>query len=295
MTDPVTGAAPTAYRGRFAPSPTGPLHMGSLHTALASFLDARHHLGSWQLRIDDIDPPRAVTGSVERILAGLKAHGLFWDGEVVYQSQSTNAFERALTQLEQSGRLFRCRCTRADLKNTGSCGQMCVTQQHPDDAPHSLRISVDRSLLTDFDDSFMGPQAITVEALPEDFIVKRRDGLFAYQLAAAVNDAQPNFTHIVRGEDLLDSTHRQRWLHSILGLSSPQYAHVALLYGADGNKLSKQNGAPEVNLGQTADNLRHCLMRLQQATPPASAHDPQAILEHAVANWAPPLPLSQHP
>jgi glutamyl-Q tRNA(Asp) synthetase len=156
-------------------------------------------------------------------------------------------------------------------------------------------VSVDRSLLTDFDDSFLGPQTITVETLPEDFIVKRRDGLFAYQLAAAVNDAQPNFTHIVRGEDLLDSTHRQRWLHAILGLSSPQYAHVALLHGTDGNKLSKQNGAPEVNLSQTADNLRQCLMLLRQAPPPASARNPQAILEYATTNWAPPLHLIQHP
>ena len=291
MTAPVSEAVPPTYRGRFAPSPTGPLHMGSLYTALASFLDARHHLGSWQLRIDDIDPPRAVIGSVERILAGLEAHGLLWDGEVVYQSQSADAFERAIKQLGQSGRLFRCRCTRADLKKTGSCGQVCVTQQHTDDAPHSLRVSVDRSLLTDFDDSFLGPQTITVETLPEDFIVKRRDGLFAYQLAAAVNDAQPNFTHIVRGEDLLDSTHRQRWLHAILGLSSPQYAHVALLHGTDGHKLSKQNGAPEVNLSQTANNLRQCLKLLQQAPPPASAQNPQAILDYATANWAPPLHL----
>ena len=268
--------------------------MGSLYTALASFLDARHHLGCWQLRLDDIDPPRAVAGSVERILAGLKAHGLLWDGEVVYQSQSTDAFEHALTQLEQSGRLFRCRCTRADLKKTGSCSQRCVSQQHADDAPHSLRVSVERSLLTDFEDRFLGPQGITVEALPQDFIVKRRDGLFAYQLAAAVDDAQPNFTHIVRGRDLLDSAHRQRYLHSALGLTSPQYAHVALLCDADGNKLSKQNGAPEVNLGRAADNLRQCLIQLRQAPPPASARTPDAILEHAITNWAPPLHLTQY-
>jgi len=156
-------------------------------------------------------------------------------------------------------------------------------------------VSVDRSLLTDFDDSFLGPQTITVEALPEDFIVKRRDGLFAYQLAAAVDDAQPNFTHIVRGEDLLDSTHRQRWLHAILGLSSPQYAHVALLHGTDGHKLSKQNGAPEVILGQAADNLRQCLIQLRQTPPPASARNPDAILEHAISNWAPPLHRTQYP
>ncbi len=269
--------------------------MGSLYTALASFLDARHHLGSWQLRIDDIDPPRAVAGSVERILASLRAHGLLWDGEVVYQSQSADAFERALAQLGQSGRLFRCRCTRADLEKTGTCGQVCVSQQHADTAPHSLRVSVDRSLLADLEDSFLGPQGITVEALPQDFIVKRRDGLFAYQLAAAVDDAQPNFTHIVRGKDLLDSTRRQRWLQSVLGLCSPHYAHVALLHGADGSKLSKQNGAPEVKLGQTADNLRHCLRQLHQAPPPASARNPQDILEHAIANWAPPRHSIQHP
>ena len=269
--------------------------MGSLYTALASFLDARHHLGAWQLRIDDIDPPRAVAGSVERILVGLKAHGLLWDDEVVYQSQSTDAFEHALTQLGQSGRLFRCRCTRADLKTTGSCGQACVNQQHADDVPHSLRVSVDRSLLTDSEDRFLGPQGITAEALPRDFIVRRRDGLFAYQLAAAVDDAQPNFTHIVRGRDLLDSTHRQRYLHSVLGLTSPQYAHVGLLCGADGNKLSKQNGAPEVILGQAADNLRQCLIQLRQTPPPASARNPDAILEHAISNWAPPLHRTQYP
>jgi glutamyl-Q tRNA(Asp) synthetase len=268
--------------------------MGSLYTALASFLDARHHLGSWQVRIDDIDPPRAVAGSIERILAGLQAHGLLWDGEVVYQSKSADAFERALAQLWQLGRLFRCRCTRADLMRTGTCGQACASQQHADDAPHSLRVSVDRSLVTDFEDTFLGPQDITVEALPQDFIVKRRDGLFAYQLAAAIDDAQPHFTHIVRGKDLLDSTHRQRWLHCVLGLSSPVYGHVPLLYDTDGNKLSKQNGAPEVNLHHAADNLRHCLMQLHQAPPPRSARNPQAIIEHAIANWAPPQRTAQY-
>ena len=267
--------------------------MGSLYTALASFLDARHHRGSWQLRIDDIDPPRAVAGSVERILAALRAHGLLWDGQVIYQSQSADAFERALAQLWQSGTLFRCRCTRADLKKTGTCGQACVSKQHPDDAAHSVRVSVDRSLLPDFEDTFLGPQVVTVEALPEDFIVKRRDGLFAYQLAAAIDDALPHFNHIVRGKDLLDSTHRQRWLQAALGLNSPHYAHVTLLYGADGHKLSKQNGASEVNLDQAASNLRQCLEQLHQAPPPASARNVQEILEHAIAQWSPPVPSAQ--
>ena len=277
------------YRGRFAPSPTGPLHAGSLVAALASFLDAHHHGGSWALRIDDLDPPRQVDGSIELIIAALQAHGLEWDGPVTYQSQESDRYEHALSQLDQSGWLFRCRCTRATLSAQGTCGQDCANRELAADDLHSLRVRFDTANNHEFDDRFLGPQLLNSKAVPHDFIVKRRDGLYAYQLAAAVGDAQPQFNSIVRGADLLDSTHRQRWLQHVLGLEPPHYAHVAVVFDERGNKLSKQTGAAALEVALAEQNLRSALSHLNQALPPASAHTAEDILEHAIENWSFPL------
>ena len=274
------------YRGRFAPSPTGPLHAGSLVAALASFLDARHKGGSWALRIDDLDPPRHVDGSIELIIATLQAHGLEWDGPVTYQSLESDRYERALSQLDQSGWLFRCRCTRATLSTQGTCGQDCASRELTADDPHSLRVRFDTEHLHEFDDRFLGPQLLDGAAIPNDFIVKRRDGLYAYQLAAAVGDAQPQFNSIVRGADLLDSTHRQRWLQRELGLEPPHYAHVPVVTDVRGNKLSKQTGAAALEIAFAEQNLRSALSHLNQAPPPESARSVADILEHAIERWS---------
>ena len=274
------------YRGRFAPSPTGPLHAGSLVAALASFLDARHQGGSWALRIDDLDPPRQVDGSIELITAALQAHGLEWDGPMTYQSLESDRYEHALSQLEQSGWLFRCRCTRATLSAQGACGQGCADRELAADEPHSLRVRFDGEHPHEFDDRFLGPQVLDSEAIPCDFIVKRRDGLYAYQLAAAVGDAQPQFNTIVRGADLLESTYRQRWLQHVLGLEPPHYAHVPVVSDGRGNKLSKQTGAAALNMAFAEQNLRGALSHLDQAPPPESVRSASDILEHAIEHWS---------
>ena len=274
-----------AYRGRFAPSPTGPLHAGSLVAALASFLDARHHNGQWQLRIDDIDPPRAVAGSIGAITVALLAHGLKWDVPVLYQSRSSQHYDSALDMLMSSGWLFRCLCTRATLDADGCCGQRCQDHNIGLETPHSLRVKVVPDRLEGFSDRFLGEQPAPTETALKDFIVKRRDGLYAYQLAAAIDDAKPQFTHVVRGADLLESTHRQRWLQQLLGLEPPSYAHVAILVDQAGNKLSMQTGAPPLDNSQAEKNLRQCLQHLAQPAPPSSARRVSEILDHAAEHW----------
>lgn len=283
--NPVVEEDVQPYRGRFAPSPTGPLHAGSLTSALASFLDARSLKGIWRLRIDDIDPPRAAKGSVEAIRSALISHGLIWDEPVLYQSWASECYERALRQLSEKGWLFRCICTRTHLTARGTCGQACADQNISSDLPHSLRVKVDRRRLTGFEDRFLGMQTAARADVSEDFIVKRRDGLYAYQLAAAVDDAQPHFTHIVRGADLLTSTHRQRWLQDLLALVSPSYGHVPLVFDRQGHKLSKQTEAPALNVHAPEDNLRASLNHLDQVTPPTTARTVAEILEHAIAHW----------
>ena len=286
MSTVATANDPTPYRGRFAPSPTGPLHAGSLVAALASFLDARHCSGAWQLRVDDIDPPRAVAGSVEAITGALSAHGLFWDGPLVFQSASDTRYERALQRLTNMGCLFRCRCTRATLSDRGSCGQNCEDREISSGEPHSLRVKTHPEQMHGFEDRFLGIQSVFADTIPKDFIVKRRDGLYAYQLAAAIDDAQPHFTHIVRGADLLDSTYRQRWLQQLLKLEAPAYGHVPVVLDEAGNKLSKQTGAAALDSRQPEDNLRAGLRHLGQVAPPRSARRVAEILSHAVEYWA---------
>ena len=253
--------------------------------ALASFLDARRNRGVWHLRIDDIDPPREAPGSVESISAALSYHGLHWDGPIVFQSQHAPDYERAIQQLDDAGWLFRCLCTRSHLTTHGECGQNCRAKSVDQQASHSLRVRVLASELSGFNDGILGFQPVSDSKIPADFIVRRRDGLYAYQLAAAVDDALPHHTHVVRGADLLESTHRQRWLHHILGLTSPRYAHVPVIRDDEGNKLSKQTGAKAISTDRPVDTLRRCLAHLSQPPPPPSAVTPEEVLEHATGCW----------
>ena len=298
------------YCGRFAPSPTGPLHKGSMVAALASYLDAKHHGGRWLLRIDDIDPPRSVAGSVEQIIDCLLQHGLTPDDKVDYQSQHSDRYNKALQSLANSGVLFACQCTRATLHPDGYCQADCASQPfddvhlHPHDHPKandadssnpqpsgsqlpaaSLRVSVDAGVTLEFEDLVKGPQHIALGATLPNFIIRRRDGLYAYQLAAAIDDAMPGISHVIRGSDLLTSTFRQRYLQSLLQLDPPTYAHLPVLCHTDGSKLSKQTGAPPVDNNQVATNVRNTLSVLGQEPPPDHLTTDD-LLPWAIKHWA---------
>ncbi|EED35538.1 glutamyl-Q tRNA(Asp) synthetase [Luminiphilus syltensis NOR5-1B] len=274
------------YVGRFAPSPTGPLHAGSLVAALASYLDARHYAGRWLLRIDDIDPPRSSPGADELIPQALRAHGLDWDGHILRQSESSDLYDRALTQLINADLAFYCTCTRRRLGPSGCCMADCANQNHSTD-DSSLRVRVPPDTLIEFHDRFMGLQRYPLgEHLP-NFIIRRRDGLYAYQLAAAVDDGDGLITDVVRGADLLPSTPRQIYLQRLLGLATPRYAHVPVVCGSDGEKLSKQTGAQPLEAANARHNLLAALAFLAQEQPPEIGQSMAEMVDWSVTHWDP--------
>ena len=274
-----------AYRGRFAPSPTGPLHLGSLIAALASYLDAKSQQGRWLVRMEDLDPPREEPGAAEKILRSLKAHGLHWDESVLWQSQRHAAYAETLMQLQAGGHLFACRCTRAAMGPGGHCGGQCRVQPPAGEAATATRIQVPKDTVIRFSDSIQGEQQEALGRDLPDFVLRRKDGLFAYQLAVVVDDAFQGITHVLRGSDLLDSTARQLFLQSTLGLPRPQYAHIPVITHADGNKLSKQNMAPALEDQRAPHNLRQALDFLGQPCPAPSLTSPGEILAAAVQAW----------
>ncbi|MFP4294632.1 MAG: tRNA glutamyl-Q(34) synthetase GluQRS [Halothiobacillaceae bacterium] len=256
------------YRGRFAPTPSGPLHLGSLVAALGSFLDARAHGGAWLLRIEDLDRPRTVPGAIESIQRTLRAHGLDWDEEVVLQAERHPAHALALARLEQAGRLYRCRCRRrmlAGLPRHGAAGPVypgtCRGKDIPDDERHALRFVVGQEPLL-LDDRRLGRSRIAPSSELGDFIVRRSDGLFAYHLATVVDDHDAGVTDIVRGEDLHPATAAQRRLQDALGLRVPRYLHLPLARDAEGRKLSKQNGAEALEDQRVVENLERAAVVL---------------------------------
>ncbi|MEE4361831.1 MAG: tRNA glutamyl-Q(34) synthetase GluQRS [Pseudomonadales bacterium] len=272
--------------GRFAPSPSGPLHLGSLLAAAASWLDARAARGQWLVRIEDLDPPREVAGADRAILDALEGHGLTWDGDVLYQSTRTEAYEAAIARLEGDGRMFRCTCTRRRIRELGGvydgrCRDrgMAVTSRS-----HALRIRVPNGAIS-FTDRLRGHCSQDLAEWAGDFILKRRDGLFAYQLAVVVDDAAQGITDVVRGADLLDSTPRQIFLQRCLGLTTPRYLHLPLLVHADGEKLSKQTGAPGLAPGEAKRNLAQVLGWLGIEAEPTDA--PERQLTQALDQWSP--------
>lgn len=281
------------YRGRFAPSPTGELHMGSLVAAMASYLDARHHGGEWLLRIEDLDPPREVAGSTDSILRTLEAFGFEWDGEIVYQSDRDAAYIEALECLLASGHAFRCGCSRKDIAatsvHTGSEGAIypgtCRKGVPRDRKPRSVRLRVDRHEIC-FEDRLQGRQCQDVAEDIGDFVILRADGYFAYQLAVVIDDAAAGITDVVRGADLLASTPRQILLQELLGLPTPRYLHLPLLLDDQGRKLSKQASSSPVERHAPLPTLFRAatLLRLE---PPSTLAD--GTLEEfwtwAVNNW----------
>jgi len=274
------------YVGRFAPSPTGPLHFGSLVAAVASYCDARAAGGRWLVRMEDIDPPREMPGAAQRILAQLEAYGFEWDGDVLFQSARLDAYAHALDALRAGGHLFWCTCSRADLARGGGVvypGTCRAFTAPRDDAAVRLRVP---SGSVEFADRVFGPQREDVAATVGDFVVLRRDGLFAYQLAVVVDDAYQRVTDVVRGADLLDNTARQIVLQRLLGLPTPRYMHLPLALNADGSKLSKQTFAKDLPVPADSGLLWRALAFLGQDAPPnAPAATCAEILRHGVAHW----------
>jgi glutamyl-Q tRNA(Asp) synthetase len=276
------------YIGRFAPSPTGPLHIGSLLTALASWCDARAKQGKWLLRIEDVDTTRTQYGAVDHIFRSLEHFGLTWDDEVVYQSQRTELYQQALQYLEQQHAIFWCRCSRSQLAQTGQAlyTGTCRHQLHYQPAC-AARLCVAASTYIQFEDRVFGSQYEDISQTVGDFVIYRRDGLFAYQLAVVVDDALQGITHIVRGADLLDNTTRQIYLQQQLGYSSINYAHLPLIVNHLGEKLSKQTGATALDLNaHPSPILWQLLIHLGQQPPndlQFSAKD--QLLIWAIEHW----------
>ncbi len=290
--------SPTAYNGRFAPSPTGLLHAGSLVAALASWLDARAHGGLWRLRIEDVDTPRCVPGAGEEILQQLARCGLEPDGEVLWQSQRGAVYQQALDRLVAQGLAYPCGCSRKDIE----AAQASPTARHkaqvyPGTCRQGLqgkparawRLNVQavraaRGLpdITRWTDRRLGPQAEDVAETVGDFVLRRADGLWAYQLAVVVDDAAQGITDVVRGEDLSDNTARQILLQQALGLPTPRYLHTPLVLGANGEKLSKQNGAAPLDLGDPLTTLHQAAQALGLA---AAGPTPAQALQDWAASW----------
>lgn len=277
-----------ACRGRFAPTPSGPLHLGSLLTAVASWLDARQRGGAWLLRIDDLDRARCPKGMDAVILRQLEAHGLHWDEAPRYQTRHVEEYREALRRLGEARLLYACTCSRAALRQAARPGPegrvypgTCRDAGLPLDRGSVRARLPDRELC--FDDAWQGRQCRQLASDLGDFVARRADGQIAYQLACAVDEQAQRITHVVRGADLLGSTFYQLWTQGELGQRAPAYAHLPVLTDARGRKLSKQNHAPAVDARDAAANLRRCLRLLNQGEV-EGAH-PAEILAVARESW----------
>lgn len=283
------------YRGRFAPSPTGALHAGSLVAALASWLDARAHSGVWLVRIEDVDTPRCVPGADATILHQLATCGLVSDEPVLWQSQRGALYQAALDQLLDQGLAYPCACSRKDIEHALLAQGLQRERHHAAPYPGTcrpesgglvgrvgrawrLRLTPGEASLVRWTDRRLGRQAQAVDAEVGDFVLRRADGLWAYQLAVVVDDAAQGITHVVRGQDLADNTPRQILLQRALGLPTPQYLHTPLVLGANGEKLSKQNGAAPIDLSNPLAALNQAAAALALPTQTGTVAD-------ALAHW----------
>ena len=271
------------YVGRFAPSPTGPLHFGSLVAAVASYLDARSQGGQWLVRMEDVDTPRSVPGADADILRTLEAFGFTWDGPVLYQSGRIEAYREALDQLRGRGVAYPCSCSRKEVAGSIYPGT-CRNTPHDSGKPGAWRVQVD-DVSVSFEDRALGWQQQNLGQEVGDFVVLRSDGLFAYQLAVVVDDAAQGVTDVVRGADLLDSTPRQIWLQGLLGLPRLRYLHVPIATNAAGAKLSKQTLAPALREENAEAELRAALRFLGRNVPAEVGLRPAEILAWAGERW----------
>lgn len=273
------------YIGRFAPSPSGPLHFGSLVAALASFLDARSQNGIWRVRMEDIDPPREQPGAAHQILKSLEVYGLHWDDQVLYQSTRHEAYRHIISDLKDRGFIYPCTCTRKDLHGKGGVYPgICRDKTDNTKSPYSLRVRCPETIIA-FQDLIQGSIEYALSDLG-DFIIQRKDGLFAYQLAVCADDAYQGITHIVRGHDLLNATPWQTYLLSLLNTATPVYAHVPVITLANGDKLSKQNHAPEIPLHQPEQQLIKALQALgQRPDAELEGSSVSEILQWGIKHW----------
>ena len=261
------------YRGRFAPSPTGPLHFGSLVAAVGSYLEAKSRGGEWLVRMEDLDPPREQPGAAARILRTLEACGMHWDGNIIYQSQRSEAYRAALARLEEQGLVYVCACSRreiedSDLRPDGALiyPGTCRNGIAPGKTPRAIRIRVGDSVV-EFEDAVQGTRRQDLATDVGDFVLRRADGLHAYQLAVVVDDDEQGITDVVRGADLLDSTPRQIYLQRRFGLRTPRYLHLPVAVNAAGEKLSKQTRAAPVDARDPVPALARVMEFLGQAPP----------------------------
>jgi glutamyl-Q tRNA(Asp) synthetase len=280
------------YRGRFAPSPTGPLHFGSLVAAVGSYLEAKAHGGEWLVRIEDLDPPRVVAGAADDILRTLAACGMGWDGEVVYQSSRDEAYRAALGELERLGVIYPCACSRKEIADSSISGPgglvypgTCRAGLPAGRSARALRVRVEDRTVA-FCDRLQGAVRQALETEIGDFVVLRADGCWAYQLAVVVDDAAQGVTDVVRGADLLDSTPRQIYLQQVLGLPTPSYLHLPVAANPRGEKLSKQTLAPALDLRRPVPLLTRTLDFLGQRPPADLAEaSPDEFWQWAIAHW----------
>lgn len=283
---------PNQYIGRFAPSPSGPLHLGSLVAALGSWLDTRHHQGAWRVRIEDLDTPRNQPGAESSILRCLEAHGLYWEGPVIRQSDRLAFYEEGLEQLSREGWIFPCACSRREVEEQGGMYPGTCRKGLPAGrTARTLRIHCPHEVIY-FQDAGFGAQQENLAEATGDFILKRADGIFSYQLAVVMDDHDQGVTHVVRGADLLSSTARQIFLGTVLGYPTPHYFHLPLVKGANGQKLSKQNHAPALDLLDPLHNIFSALHVLKNALVGSLQEAPSdtlpELLKWAVSHWQPP-------
>jgi glutamyl-Q tRNA(Asp) synthetase len=280
------------YRGRFAPSPTGALHLGSMFTALASFLQAKSHQGQWMLRLDDVDTLRVAAGASDGIRRTLERHALHWDEAVVRQSRKTESYEAALGQLETAGWLYPCSCSRKELATLarltpermvypGTCRNARISRRRP----HAMRVLAGNAIIH-AEDKLQGPQFWDMGFEVGDFVVLRRDGIISYHLATVIDDWEAGVTEVLRGRDLLESTPRQIHLQSLLGLPRLDYIHVPIIVNRHGIKLSKQNLARAVDELNPSATLFELLLSLNQSpTEDIRGAPPEEILAWASQTW----------
>lgn len=279
-------------RHRFAPSPSGPLHFGSLIAAMGSYLQARSQGGEWLLRIEDSDTPRVVPGAAAAILRSLRCYGLHWDGEVLYQSRRLEAYRAALERLCQQGLAYPCTCSRREIAQAARLGLggriypgWCRRQPRRPGRPGALRVRVDDRRIC-FQDAIQGSYCQRLESEVGDFVLCRADGIFTYQLAVVVDDAGQGITDIVRGSDLLDSTPRQIYLQRLLGVPTPRYSHLPVIVDARGFKLSKQTGATALDNERPVPVLLAALRFLGQDPPAALGYASVGeVWDWALAHW----------
>ncbi len=282
---------PNHYVGRFAPSPSGPLHIGSLATAVASFLDARQNDGEWLVRMEDIDPPREVEGAASAILQALERYGLLWDRDVLYQSTRTDAYRAAADGLLRSGHAYRCSCTRAELRGRqaakdrrgrypGTCRTRSVHRRAT-----AIRV-LTSSVPVEFTDSLQGRRSCVLERTTGDYVIFRRDGLPAYHLAVVMDDSEQGVTHVIRGVDLLESTSTHVHLQKTLELPTPEYGHLPVIVNDLGQKLSKRTGARPLDLETPGIVAFDLLMRLGLRPPrELRGEQPAALWRWAIPHW----------